>query len=87
MDPIKNVVSSLMEKMSSGKKEFEGIQQIWEKISGDKGSRVSAIKEGCITITADSSMRLTKLNLYRNMFLKELQKEFPMIVKIHFKVG
>ena len=43
--------------------------------------------EGCVTITADSSLRLVKLNLNRDSLLKELQKEFPSIVRINFKVG
>ena len=52
-----------------------------------KGSRVADFKDGCVTISADSSMRLVRLNLNRESLLKELQKEFPSIVKISFKVG
>jgi hypothetical protein len=88
MDPIKNIVSEVIGRMSSGKGgAFEDIQAAWVKISRDQGSRVADIKDGCVTISADSSLRLVRLNLNREILLKELQREFPSIVKISFKVG
>ncbi|MBF0571185.1 MAG: DUF721 domain-containing protein [Candidatus Omnitrophica bacterium] len=88
MDTIKNIVSEVIGRMSSGKGgSFQDIQTTWEKISKDQGSRVAEFKDGCVVISADSSMRLIKLNLNREILLKELQKEFPLIVKISFKVG
>jgi hypothetical protein len=88
MDTIKNIVSGIMDKMSSGKGgHFTDIQAAWERISKDNGSRVSDLKEGCLTISADSSLRLVRLNLSRGNLLKELRKEFPEILKISFKVG
>ena len=74
--------------MSSGKGgSFLDIQAAWERISKDKGSRVSDFKDGYLTISADSSLRLVRLNLNREGLLKELRKDFPAIVKINFKVG
>ncbi len=74
--------------MSSGDGgNFKDIQAVWAKVSGDKGSRVADFKDGCLTINADSSMRLVRLNLNREGLLKELRQEFPSIVKISFKVG
>ena len=74
--------------MSSGKGgAFVDIQAAWEKISKDQASRVADFKDGCLTIKADSSMRLVRFNLNRESLLKELQKEFPAIIKINFKVG
>jgi hypothetical protein len=88
MDPIKNIVSGVMGRMSSDNGvNFQDIQEAWTKISKDQGSRVVNYKEGTVTISADSSMRLVKLNLNRESLLKELQKEFPSIIKISFKVG
>jgi len=66
---------------------FADIQKAWERISGDRNSRVADFRDGCVTIMADSSMRLVRLNLNRESLLKELQKEFPSIIKINFKVG
>jgi hypothetical protein len=87
MDPIKNIVSSVIGRMSSGSGgSFQDIQAVWNRISKDQGSMVTDFKEGSLTISADSSMRLVKLNLNRESLLKELQKEFPSIVKISFKV-
>ena len=88
MDSIKNIVSGVIGQMSSAKGgAFADIQAAWTRISKDKGSRIADIKEGCVTIIADSSMRLVGLNLNRENILKELQKEFPSITRINFKVG
>lgn len=88
MDSIKNIVSHVIGKMSTGVGgSFQDIQAAWERIAKDRESRVLEFKNGNLTISADSSMRLVKLNLNREFLLKELQKEFPSIVKIIFKVG
>ena len=88
MDTIKNIVSGVIGRMSSSKGgTFADIQAVWVRISRDQGSRVADIKDGCVVISADSSLRLVRLNLNREILLKELQKEFPSIVKINFKVG
>ncbi len=88
MDSIKNIVSGVIGRMSSGNGgTFADIQASWEKISKDQGSRIADFKDGCVTIRAESSLRLVRLNLNRESLLKELQKEFPSIVKISFKVG
>jgi len=88
MDPIKNIISDVIGRMSSGNGgSFQNIQAAWERISKDQSSRVAGFKEGCLTINANSSICLVKLNLNREILLKELQKEFPSIVKISFKVG
>ncbi len=88
MDSIKNIVAGVIGRMSSSKGgSCQDIQTAWERISQDKESRVTDFKDGCVIINANSSMRLFKLNLNRESLLKELQKEFPSIVKISFKVG
>ena len=87
MDSIKNIVSGVIGQMSSAKGgAFSDIQAAWVRISKDEGSRVADFKDGCVTIYADSSMRLVRLNLNRDIILKELKKEFPSIIKISFKV-
>lgn len=88
MDSIKNIVSNVIGRMSSSTGgSFADIQTAWTRISKDKDSRIADFKDGCVTIHADSSMRLVKLNLNREILLKDLQKEFPSIIKINFKVG
>ena len=88
MDSIKDIISNVIGKMSSGTGgSFADIQAAWMRISKDNGSRIADFKNGCLTINADSSMRLVKFNLNREILLKELQKEFPSIIKISFKVG
>ena len=88
MDNIKNIVSQVIGQMSSSRGgSFQDIQEVWVKVSKDQGSRVTDFKDGCLTISANSSMRLFRLNLNREDLLKELKKEFPLIKKINFKVG
>ena len=88
MDTIKNIVAGVIGRMSSGKGgAFQDIQEAWVKISKDQGSRIADFKDGCVTISAKTSLCLVRLNLNREGLLKELQKEFPSIVKISFKVG
>jgi len=87
MELIKGIVSDVLGKMSSqAGGYFQNIQSAWANISKDTGSKVTDFKNGTLTISADSSMRLVRLNLHREQFLKELQKEFPAIVKLNFKV-
>jgi hypothetical protein len=88
MDSIKNIISGVMGRMSSGTAGSpQEIQAAWERISKDQESRVSEFKDGCVTIKANSSLRLVGFNLNRESLLKELQKDFPSITKISFKVG
>jgi len=88
MDSIKNIVSGVIGRMSSGDGgHFKDIQAAWAKISKDQQSMVADFKDGCVTISAKTSLRLVRLNLNRESLLKELQKEFPSIVKIRFKVA
>ncbi len=87
MDPIKDIIADVIGKISSGKPGGQELQAAWERISKDKGSKVVELKNGSVTISADSSLRLIRLNLNREILLKELQKEFPSIIKINFKVG
>ena len=88
MEPIKNIVSGIIGRMSSGNGgAFQDIQVLWVKISKEQESRIADFKDGCVTISAKDSLRLVRLNLNRESLLKELQKEFPSIKKICFKVG
>lgn len=87
MDSIKDIVSGIIGRLSSTSGSLGEIQAAWERVSKDKGTRVSEFKQGCLTVSADSSMRLVKLNLNREVFLKELQKEFPAVIKLSFRVG
>jgi hypothetical protein len=88
MDPIKNILPAVMGSMSVR----EGISsvnigQAWTRISGGKGSRVADLKDGCLTVHVDSTMRMVNLNLNREDILQQLNKDFPSVKKIYFKVG
>ncbi len=87
MDTIKDIVAQVMGKMASGQgASIQDIQEAWGRISKDSASRATALKDGCLTVSADSSLRLVKLNLNREALLKDMQKDFPTITRIHFKV-
>ena len=87
MEPIKNIVSGIIGRMSSGNGgAFGDIQALWVKISKEKESRITDFKDGCVTISAKDALRLVRLNLNRESLLKELQKEFPLIKKLYFRV-
>jgi hypothetical protein len=88
MDPIKNILTSVMGRMSVR----EGVSsvnigQVWTRISGGKGSRVADLKDGCLTVYVDTSMRMVNLNLHREDLLQQLNKDFPAIKKIYFRLG
>jgi hypothetical protein len=88
VDEIKNIVSQVIGRMASHQGEaFQDIQKAWEKIAGAKGSRVAEFKDGSLTIYADTSMRMVRLNLNKQSLLQQLNQEFPSIKKICFKVG
>ena len=88
MDPMKDIVASVMQQMSTrGGVSLIAIQQAWERLGEHKGCKVVDFKDGCLTIGADASIRLVKLNMNRDALLKKLQKEFPSIVKLQFKVS
>jgi len=88
MDTIKNIVAEVIGRMSSQQgASFQDIQQTWGRIAGGQGSRVADFKDGCVTIYADTSMRMVRLNLNRQSLLQQLNQKFPSIKKICFKVG
>ena len=91
MDPIKNIVSDVIGKMSSkGFNEQTRILEVWQKIVGEKGTkhaRVSGLKDGTLMVLVDSSAWLFQLNLKRKNILEQLQKEKLEIQKIIFKIG
>ncbi|MDE2028292.1 MAG: DUF721 domain-containing protein [Candidatus Omnitrophica bacterium] len=86
MDPIKDIVAQIMGQMSSHT--FLGdIQSAWERIAQDKHSKAVGFKEGCLTVSAQNSLCLVRLNLNREKLLKDIRKEFPSVRKINFKAG
>ncbi len=88
MDPIKNIVAQVIDRMSSKPgASFADIQEVWTRISGGKGSRVTDLKDGRVTVTTDTAMRMVKLNFSRQSLLQQLNGKFPSIIKICFKVG
>ena len=60
MDTIKNIVSSMMGRMSSGNVNPQDIQAAWERLTKDTTTHVADFKNGELLVVADSSMRLVK---------------------------
>ena len=88
MDSIKNIIPSVIGKISAQEGPSpDDIQSLWRKMGGATGSRVMDLKDGVLNVHVDSSMRMVKLNLDKEHFLKQINAVFPSIKRIHFKVA
>ena len=88
MNNIKDLIPSVIGELAKKRPQEVDIASLWQRISGNvKGSRVSEVKNGQVTILVDSSAR--KMHLFRKKedLLQELQSKVPTIKTIYFKVG
>ena len=85
---IKDIVPSVIGELAKKRPQELDIVSLWQRISGNpKGSRVSEVKNGNLTIVVDSSARKMVLFRKRQELLEELQNKVPTIKTIYFKVG
>ena len=88
MDSIKNILPTVIGQMSSKEAlASQDIQALWGRMCGKIGSRAVDLKDGCLTVHVDSPMRMVKLNLNKEDLIAQLNKQFPSIKRIHFKVA
>jgi len=88
MKTIKDVIPSVIGDLAKKRQQEVDIASVWQRISGNvKGSRVSEMKNGALTILVDSSARKMILFRKRQELLEELQNRVPSIKNIYFKVG
>jgi hypothetical protein len=88
MDAIKDIIPTVIGKISQHIPDTKkDIHAVWSRLAGGQGSRITNLKSGTLTVHVDSAMRMVKLNGRREEFLTDLQKDFPMIKTIYFKVA
>ena len=52
-----------------------------------KHIQLKGLKDGQLYVNVDSSVWLYALRVRTGYFLKEIQKDFPDIKKVYFKIG
>ncbi len=91
MDPIKDIISTVIANMSSGKPEVhDKIQRIWQNMFDEKTRRHASIiglQKGKLVVNVDSPAWLFQMNLQRRKVLAKLKEEIPELSYIHFKIG
>jgi hypothetical protein len=91
MDEIRDVVKAVLHKMASHRRpDATEIYEYWQKLVDPQDlayTKVIDFQHETLFILVDSSVRLYKLNLQREKFLKQIQGQHPEIKRIHFKIG
>lgn len=91
MDDIKKIVGKVIKDIADkGPTRKQELQSFWECILEDKEFKHTKIKEinnNALIVLVDSPVWLYQCNLKKKKFLTEVQKEFPEIKNIYFKIG
>ncbi len=91
MEEIKDIVKKVVENLSSqGQSEITLIHGVWKRILNRqelKHSKLTGIKDDTLYINVDSPAWFYQFNLNKQKILERLQKEFPYVKKIYFKIG
>ncbi|MFH1947378.1 MAG: DciA family protein, partial [Candidatus Magasanikbacteria bacterium] len=91
MDQIKNVISSVIEKLASDNLDRnQQLWQAWQDATGKKflkHATIESYKNGRIVIKVDSPVAMFQLNLKRNHILTVLQKVDKELKSIDLRMG
>ncbi|MFH1655178.1 MAG: DUF721 domain-containing protein [Candidatus Omnitrophota bacterium] len=91
MERIKNVVSSVLEKLASDSIDrHQRLWQAWQGVAGKKfikHATIDSYKNGRLVIKVDSSVAMFQLNLKRNQILEKLQKADKELKTVDLKLG
>jgi hypothetical protein len=91
MDEIKNIIHGIIGKLSTHQpSRDQALLEIWERCLDRNEldhSKVAGIKNDSLTVHVDSSVWLYQIKLKQKQILQRLQKEFPEIQRIYFKIG
>lgn len=91
MDDIKKIVGKVIKDiLDKGSTKKQELQSFWRSILDNKEFKHTKIIEtnnGTLIVLVDSPVWLYQCNLKKKKFLTEVQKEFPEIKKIYFKIG
>lgn len=90
-DLIKDILPGVIGRLSSGNPEWQNsLSRAWEAIVDSKAKRHTAIaglRKGRLLINADSPVWLFQLSLKKAELLRRLQKDFPELSAISFRIG
>jgi len=90
-DLIKSIIPGVIERLSSGNPEWQNsLNQAWERVVGAKAlshARIAGFRKGKLLINVDSPAWLFQLNFKKLGLLRRLQKEFPKLSAISFRIG
>jgi hypothetical protein len=90
-DAIKNIIPGVMGRLSAGNPEWQNsLTRSWQAAIDKKAQKHTAIagfKNGKLLINVDSPVWLFQLNLRRPQMLKSLQRDFPELAAISFRIG
>ena len=91
MEPIKDIITQVIAKISSGKPEIHNkIQRIWQNILDKKTMQHTAIvglHKGQLIVHVDSPAWLFQMNIKKRKTLERLKEEIPELSHIRFKIG
>ena len=91
MDEIKKIVGKVIKDIADkGPTRKQELQDFWRCTLDDKEfkhTKIQEINNDALIVLVDSPVWLYQCNLKKKKFLTEVQKEFPEIKKIYFKIG
>ena len=90
-DLIKNIIPQVIEKISSGNPEWQNdLSRAWQGVVDYKAlkhCRLAGFRKGRLLVNVDSPAWLFQLSFKKPELLRRLQKEFPDLAAISFKIG
>jgi len=90
-DLIKNIIPKVIEKLSSGNPEWQNsLSRAWDVAVDSKGkkhTRITGFRKGKLLINVDSPVWMFQLSFKKPELLRKLQKEFPDLSAISFRIG
>ena len=91
VEDIRNIVQKVIGSMSTRvQDEQQAIFDAWPRIVNNKEAshtKLEGFKEETLLVNVDSSAWLYQMNLKKKKILEDLQKDFPKVKKIYFKLG
>lgn len=91
MDSIKNIIPQVIEGLSGKRPDArQKLEQFWENVLEKKErahARLIGWREKTISVQVDSPAWLYQMKTKKGKILARLQKEFPEIEDVSFKIG
>lgn len=90
-DLIKNIIPNVIEKLSSGNPEWQSnLSHAWDVAIDSKAkkhTRITGFYKGKLLINVDSPVWMFQLSFKKSELLRKLQKDFPDLSAISFRIG